>query len=258
MKLLIIATAYCLLATHLFAQPKSYTTANAHSHNDYEQPNPFFAAYADQFGSIEADVFSVAGSDHLIVGHELDEIRKNPRTLDSLYLLPLSNAIKMHNGHPYADKTRSLQLMIDLKTEGKETLAKLVKTLHRYPTIISNKQVHIVISGNKPDATTFHTYPSFIEFDGNLGDSYSADQLKKIGMISSSFEDYSTWTGKGEFPTADRSRLKTAIDKAHRAGKRVRLWALPDVPAAWKLMEDLGVDYINTDRIRELAAYLNK
>lgn len=40
-----------------FAQEKEYTVANAHSHNDYEQPNPFFEAYGEQFGSIEAAIF---------------------------------------------------------------------------------------------------------------------------------------------------------------------------------------------------------
>ncbi len=38
-----------------------YTIANTHSHNDYEQPIPFWTAYNAQFGSIEADVFLVDG-----------------------------------------------------------------------------------------------------------------------------------------------------------------------------------------------------
>src|SRR4051812_7321262 len=41
----------------LHAQQKSYTVANAHSHNDYEQPTPSWTAYNEGFGSIEADIF---------------------------------------------------------------------------------------------------------------------------------------------------------------------------------------------------------
>jgi alkaline phosphatase len=39
-----------------------YTIANTHSHNDYEQPIPFWTAYNAQFGSIEADIFLIDGS----------------------------------------------------------------------------------------------------------------------------------------------------------------------------------------------------
>ena len=145
----------CLLSLQIFAQPRSYSTANAHSHNDYAQLKPFSAAYSKKFGSIEADVFSVANSDRLIVGHELEEIQRNPRTLDSLYLVPINNALKANHGHPYGDKSHDLQLMIDLKTEAIETLSKLVKTLNRYPAIRSSKQVHIVISGNTPAGSQF-------------------------------------------------------------------------------------------------------
>src|ERR1700750_333937 len=48
-----------------------YTVANTHSHNDYEQPTPFWMAYQEQFGSIEADIFWLNGQ--LIVAHNLRE-----------------------------------------------------------------------------------------------------------------------------------------------------------------------------------------
>jgi len=38
----------------------------------------------------------------------------------------------------------------------------------------------------------------------------------------------------------------------------VRFWDAPDTPAAWKVLMELHADYINTDHIRELAAYLNE
>jgi hypothetical protein len=257
MKKSLLIIVGCLLLLIGNAQPKKYTTANAHSHNDYEQAKPFFSAYAQQFGSIEADIFSVPGSDFLLVGHEQRQIQANPRTLDSLYLVPIVNALKRNNGYPYADATRHLQLMIDIKTTAEETLTKLVKSLERYPAIINNHYVHIVISGNRPGPGKFHSYPQFIQFDGNLIDT-TEESLKYIAMMSSSFETYSKWKGKGEFPPNDKSRLEADITRAHAAGKRVRLWAIPDLPAAWELMKQLGVDYINTDKIDQLAAFLNE
>ncbi len=44
------------ITTISFAQPPVYTTANLHSHNDYEKPFPFWEAYNQGFGSIEADI----------------------------------------------------------------------------------------------------------------------------------------------------------------------------------------------------------
>jgi hypothetical protein len=258
MKKCMLVIGSCLLLLIGNAQPKTYTTANAHSHNDYEQAKPFSSAYAQQFGSIEADVFDVPGSDFLLVGHEQREIQANPRTLDSLYLVPIQTALKSNKGYPYEDSTLHLQLMIDIKTDGEETLYKLIKSVEKYPEIVNSHFVHIVISGNKPAIDQYHSWPTFIQFDGNLSDTIAAATLRYVGMISSSFQNYSKWKGVGEFPAKDRARLQADISRAHAAGKKVRLWAIPDIPAAWDLMKQLGVDYINTDKIDQLAAFLKQ
>src|SRR6478735_7429808 len=220
----LLLIVHCILLISAFTQPNKYSTANAHSHNDYEQAKPFFSAYAQQFGSIEADIFSIPGSASLLVAHEQAQLRTNPRTLDSLYLIPIINALELNKGYPYKDTSRHLQLMIDIKTGAEETLDKLIRSLEKYPAITSNKYLHIVISGNRPDPKKFNIYPSFIQFDGNLSDTYSATELKHIGMISSSFGNYSNWNGRGAFPENDKNKLQSAIHRAHASGKKVRLW----------------------------------
>ena len=40
--------------------------------------------------------------------------------------------------------------------------------------------------------------------------------------------------------------------------KPVRFWDAPDNANAWKQLEQLGVEYINTDHIRELAAFFQQ
>ncbi len=59
--------------------------ADAHAHNDYMHPVPFYTAWDAGFGSIEADVFPVNGV--LLVSHTKKAINRR-RTLDSLYLKP--------------------------------------------------------------------------------------------------------------------------------------------------------------------------
>src|ERR1044072_6101637 len=107
-----------LISTVSVAQPISYTTANAHSHNDYEQRVPLTTAYNEMFGSIEADIFWQNGE--LLVAHKKEELVTH-RTLEDLYLKPLKAYVEKNKGYIYADTSRSLQFMIDLKTNGDTT-----------------------------------------------------------------------------------------------------------------------------------------
>src|SRR5689334_9469888 len=114
---------FFFLLTNLttFAQPDRYTVANAHSHNDYEQKVPFYAAYNEEFGSIEADIFW--HNNEILVAHSAGELSLH-RTLEDMYLKPIQSFIEKNKGHVYADGSRKLQLMIDIKTEAVNTLAK--------------------------------------------------------------------------------------------------------------------------------------
>lgn len=239
------------------AQPAVYTTANAHSHNDYEQTKPFTLAFEHEFGSIEADIFLVNWNNELLVGHTPEEIKNSPRTLDSLYLRPLDEMIRKHNGAVYNNPAASLQLMIDIKTDAKPTLQKLVETLRRYPRLIGCRQLRIVISGNRPAPAAFGSYPDFIHFDGNLAETYSPEALKKIDMLSADLGAYNNRNAKGLLTTEQEKRVVADISRAHSAGKKVRFWAIPDHPAGWQKMMSFGVDYINTDKIEALTTFLN-
>src|SRR5688500_17031892 len=158
-----------LLCTSLFAQPRVYTTATTPFHNDYEKPVPFYELYTHQFGSLEADIFLVNGSDELYVAHTRSDLNNNKRrTIDSLYILPLLNCIRKNKGSVYADPTRKLQLLIDIKTEAVPTLERLIAILQKYPELTNASGLQIVISGNRPTADSFHFYPDFIRFDGVL------------------------------------------------------------------------------------------
>lgn len=236
------------------AQPTHYGTANAHSHNDYEQTVPFYAAYNAGFGGIEADIFLIHGN--LIVAHDMAEVQKN-RSLEEYYLKPLQDFVEKNNGYAYADSTKQLQVLIDVKTGGVNTLDAFIAVLKKYPLLIDNKTIVWAISGNRPADSLWASYPPFIQFDGLLfKDNYSAEALQKIVMMSDDFKSYSSWRGEGELPAADLQKIRAAIARCHTLNKKVRFWDAPDIPNAWKQFMQLGVDYINTDHIPELANYL--
>ena len=242
-----------LVFTHsLCAQKGRYTSANGHSHNDYEKPNPFYEAYRHQFGSIEADIFLLKDSRELFVAHTSSELNSKRRTLDSLYLLPLVNCIRKNNGSVYPDSTRKLQLLVDIKTEAISTLNRLIEVLRQYPALIKTSSLRIVISGNRPSPDSLSTYPSFIYFDGVLGTSYSKEALKRIPLLSASFRQFSKWNGIGTIPGNERAQLSKLISDAHNFGKPVRFWGAPDTIDTWQELMNLKADYINTDRVKEL------
>ena len=110
-----------------------------HSHNDYLQDVPFWKAISAGVLSVESDVFLMGGK--LMVAHEKEHIIED-RTLESLYLKPINEFLQLN-----LIPNKKLQLLIDLKSEAYTTLDAIVKELKKYPTIINNKNISIVISG---------------------------------------------------------------------------------------------------------------
>ncbi|GGB07454.1 alkaline phosphatase [Puia dinghuensis] len=236
------------------AQPLHYTVANTHSHNDYEQPTPFWMAWQHRFGSIEADIWLVGGK--VLIGHDREEIKAG-RTLEEYYVKPLEACIEKNNGYPYADTLRRLQILIDVKADSVAALAALVGLLDKYPALEHCSALKWVISGNRPDPAQYTAYPPFIAFDGILHLQYTPEALSRIAMMSDDLRYYTRWDSRTGIPDTDLGALKAAITHSHTLHLPVRLWDAPDFPAAWRQLMQLQVDYLNTDHIADLAAYLN-
>jgi YVTN family beta-propeller protein len=220
-----------------------------HSHNDYEQKEPFFAAYRAGFSSIEADVWLLNGK--LLVGHDQKDLQTS-RTLEELYLKPLASKISANKGRPYPEKTKKLQLMIDIKSEAEITLDAISALLRSYPQISKNKYITVTVSGNRPPEEKWTSYPAYIHFDGRPGNSYTAEVLKKISMISDSYAGYLD-PGTNEL---DLAKATKTINEAHASQIPFRFWGNPDHAESWQKLSDIGVDFINTDRISQLVAFM--
>lgn len=46
--------------------------------------------------------------------------------------------------------------------------------------------------------------------------------------------------------------------KLFQLNKPIRFWATPDTQLSWKALMEMGVDYINTDKITELAFIIDR
>lgn len=240
----------------------------AHAHNDYEHPRPLFDALDHRFGSVEADIFLVG--DQLLIGHTVDDLDPS-RTLESLYLDPLARIVRANHGSVYRGWRRPVQLLIDIKTEGSSTYLELDRHLRRYKHLFTTYAhgrvypgaVTAVISGDRAARTPMEAQTVRRAFyDGRLTDLGSSAPASFISLISDNWTLNFTWQGVGAFPEAERLRLHGIVDAAHARGRQVRFWATPDLAgpardALWGELLDAGVDYLNTDDLAGLEAFLD-
>jgi hypothetical protein len=238
----------------------------AHAHNDYEHDRPLYDALSHGFTSVEADVWLVDGE--LLVAHDLVDVDPD-RTLESLYLDPLQDLARGRGRNVYPGWDGSIQLLIDIKSDGESTYAAIHDELAEYKAIMTRTghgrvrtgPVTAVISGNRPLETMREQRVRYAFYDGRSGDLGSGLPASLMPLVSDNWTKLFTWQGDGAMPAAERERLHAFVDEAHAAGYRVRFWATPDQPgsareAMWTELADAGVDHINTDDLPALEAFL--
>ncbi|MEV5515709.1 phosphatidylinositol-specific phospholipase C/glycerophosphodiester phosphodiesterase family protein [Streptomyces flaveolus] len=240
----------------------------AHAHNDYEHPRPLLDALDHRFGSVEADIYLVG--DQLLVAHDPEDLDP-ARTLESLYLDPLAARVRAHHGRVYRGERRSLQLLVDIKTEGAATYRELDRHLRRYKhlfTTCAHGRVHpgavtVVVSGDRAARVPMAAQSTRRAFyDGRLTDLGTSAPASFVPLISDNWTLNFTWQGVGAFLEAERSKLRDIVGAAHGRGQRVRFWATPDLPGAardavWGELLAAGVDHLNTDDLPGLEAFLD-
>ena len=233
---------------------ESYSTAQAHSHNDSRQLRPFTEAYDQQFGSIETDVFVKNGTLYA-VNHEVDATAE--RTLAKLYLQPISQQLEKNNGMIYVQNDVYLQLVFDLITPASESMPLLVKELEKYKNLTeSNCTVKIVITGKIPAPELFDKYPDYIQFEGSPDVDYTPKQLERVALIGQSLQKYTSWYGEGPLSKNDKKSISKVVQKAHELGKKIRFRDAPDNINTWKTMMALQVDYLDTGKVIQMGDYL--
>ncbi len=221
-----------------------------HSHNDYEQKQPFFAAYNLGFDSIEADLY--VKDNELYVAHDWDKIMPE-RTFKKLYLEPVLVKVKENGGFAYSNK-KPLQLLLDLKKDGKEILKLLYSQLSPYKKELQH--VKISISGNMPPPDEFQHFDKLFNFDGRQEFIYPQDAFKRVSLVSASFLDFGKyWTGKTPLSDEVFQKINTFVESNHAKGKKVRIWATPNTILGFETLKKLKVDIIGTDDLELLAKF---
>lgn len=237
----------------------------AHAHNDYEHDRPLFDALQHGFTSVEADVWLVDGE--LRVAHDLGDAQPG-RTLQSLYLRPLTRQVKANHGSVYPRWRGEFQLLIDIKSDGPSTYAAIHDALRDYRKMLTRwvggkhrAAVQAVISGNRPLEDMLGQRVRYAGYDGRLTDLGGPLKANVMPLVSDNWTVHFTWQGDGPMPAAERDKLRGIVRQAHAAGQRIRFWATPDLAVAqreavWRELIAAGVDHLNTDDLPGLRDFL--
>ena len=251
-----LLTAACRPAAAAEVEPLS----QAHAHNDYLHERPLLDALDHGFTSVEADIFLVDGK--LLVAHTRRELEPD-RTLQKLYLDPLRQRVRKHDGSVYGDG-KPFHLLIDFKSDGEATYAALDKVLAEYAEMLSRVEdgkyhrgaVEISISGDRPIETITAAPLRYAGIDGRLGDLDSDVPAHLMPLVSDNWNYTFRWRGTGEMKEAERQKLHDYVQRAHDAGRKIRFWASPDRVEVWRELQAAGVDMINTDDLAGLESFL--
>lgn len=237
----------------------------AHAHNDYEHERPLFDALDRGFKSVEADVWLVDGE--LLVAHDREDVTPG-RTLESLYLDPLEAEIKGNRGSVYPGDDDYFTLLIDIKSDAVPTYLALHEELREHKRIfttfkrggVKDGPVTAIVSGNRPRDLMQQQRVRHAAYDGRLGDLGVSTDPSFVPLISDNWTKHFTYQGVGPMLPAEREKLRNIVATAHANGQRVRFWATPELPeareAVWKELLAAEVDYINTDNLDALRAFL--
>ncbi|KAI0976102.1 hypothetical protein F4678DRAFT_415984 [Xylaria arbuscula] len=233
-----------------------------HSHNDYDQNVPIFAALSAGCISIEADIWLVAGD--LLIGHLLPTLG---RTFEGQYVNTLKAIIDYNGGSVYKSRPgQTLVLLVDFKTSDTGTLDAVVAALEPLRQagylsrvqdgVLVKKAITVVASGSAPfdRISTGDGVPDRDVFDdANLGALSSANYTSQNSYVASA--DFQNVVGAASTATLTAAQMNTItsqVSQAHAKGLVARYWNLPG-EYLWEPLEALGVDLLNADDLSNTA-----
>ncbi|KAH8102445.1 hypothetical protein BXZ70DRAFT_969881, partial [Cristinia sonorae] len=256
-----------------------------HSHNDYWRDVPLLTAISFGVMSVEADVNLLNGT--LFIGHENAALTPS-RTFDSLYVQPLLKILntqnprnvftvgqKKPNGVFDTASDTSLQLLVDIKSDGFETLPFVLKALEPlraagYLTTFANgtlttSAVTVIGTGNSPLEIVKQLSPRDYFFDAPLMqlDDPSLNTTWGPALSPIASTDYEVavgWHGIGAISTAQLANLTKFVGEAHARGIKARFWDTPAWPIVarnniWTMLMNHGADWLNADDLEAASNF---
>ncbi|GAA5992783.1 hypothetical protein JCM10908_006932 [Rhodotorula pacifica] len=283
-----------------------------HSHNDYWRDVPVYEALSHGVRSIEADVWLNPKDQKLYVSHNVAALTA-ARTFDALYVQPLLRVIEHANPHDeqadffnetdyYSPENERevrrpwtgfyddggltpIQLLVDIKTRGVETVEALVRELEPFSAKgwlagwnetmgYIPGPIKVVLTGNginpemrallapQPSRNLFMDAPLL-----RLDETWIGSDNRTYGwtpelapMASTSYSSATNWTGRNEITPEEKRALGDLVVATQKRGFETRLWSPPRWPTyardrVWRTLWELGIDWLDADDLDAAAAF---
>ena len=229
-----------------------------HAHNDYEHKKPLLNALEAKFESVEADLWLTG--DDIGVAHLGFPIRGSLR---ALYLEPLKGLVEANGGSVHGDG-KPFFLWLELKDNRPKLQDVLAAQLDQYDFLtrfddegeLTAGAVTAIILGDDAGKRRMVERPTPRPYtrDSHRFSPDDAPADGKWGYYSLPYSDFMRWNGRGVIPAAEREQLENLVNGAHALGRPIRLYANPDTPEYWAAAREVHMDFVNTDKLRELSS----
>ncbi|PZS34995.1 MAG: hypothetical protein DLM58_04740 [Pseudonocardiales bacterium] len=261
--------------------PAGSPLPHTHAHNDYLHDHPLFDALSHRFDSVESDIWladdGALVADPLLIGHTKSALQHG-RRLQDLYLDPLLSLVNTNrNRHVYAGSTAQVTLLVDVKSDAASTyrvLDTLLRSAKYIPLLTvwtktgpntwteTTGPLRVIISGNRDQAFMLSQPTRRAAYDGRLSDVGGGLPASFMPWISNSWSSVFSWHGTGPMPADQRARLHQIVTAVHATlGQQLRFYGTPDRStqqylSVWQEELAAGVDWLNTDELAALEAFL--
>lgn len=236
-------------------------------HKDQDQEKPLYGALEKGCKYIEFDLHLAENGD-LLVGH--DEGAKG-KTLENIYLNPL---LALNNAGSLGGE---FNLIVDVKTKAEETFVAIKNLLEKYSSMLTmyyegtgliQRQIKVIISGNRDKAAIEKARPRLAFYDGRIGDLCGSLDSRFMPLISENWnkillprprmaDGCSSAAHLIDLDDSIKTTIEDKVTTVAQAGVVFRPWAMPEEEHTWQLLAHLrerGFVY-NTDYPERLVNF---
>ena len=242
-----------LLGFQFSVKGQSVFIDKALSANDHKRKKPLLDAINLGFNGISAEI-KLKKNGELYCGKG---------TFKEVYLEPLKVISENGNKNIHPSHTDEFILYFEITSDSNSTFDALLKEIEPYKEIFTSfegtkrnkKPVRIIIGGNIPYSKIFNFSKRYLFAEESvLSLNHSKDETFTF-LAGLSLKNNYTWNGEKNMPNMEYMSLITHVKNAHKAGRWVRLYDIPELPNAYDILYGSGVDLIEIEDITSFSTY---
>lgn len=253
MNKLFIVAVFFLLVGRISVEAQVQLMPNLVSTQEFETEKDIWSTFTQGVVHYEAHIMYIYGEVY-VTSHMPDSAKHTKPTLRSTYLLPIYSQYKKNQGKVHPNFDDEMYLFLNIKYDARKTYQKIWEQLSPYNEMLTYRvgpqwhegKLKIIFVGNAPMRMFQQERVSFAAAQGTVDDLDKNYDNKIMPLIGLDFQEDFTWKGVGKMPFDEYKNFKDIVQKAHKQGKKVRVYNTPEEEAIWDVLYTAGVDMISS------------